>query len=289
MAHSAFLIVTMQGGFALLEAGSVRKKNQTDIIVKNILNMCVVCIAWYMCGFGIVYGGNSSFVGDSDGFWADEVDGMLFFVTMTLAALASSVCSGSTGERGTFGCFLVLSFCTTAIIFPFAFRWTKVQGGWLKDEGFIDFGCGAAVNVVGGAVGLVSSILTGPRLAVRVHDGGKEMLGAKGHLHLPRVAYSPMNVLYGTFVLWVGWIGWATIGVFDLTNGFDVVASFAAVNAVIGGSVGGTLGIIVSTTSDRHLSRPLWVSSGILCGLSATHLHHTYVSKASVVYTTIRH
>ncbi len=206
---SGALVMWMAAGFSMLEAGLVRSKNTTEILTKNILLYALACIAYQVCGFDIMYQDNDT-AGwlPSFGFGINptaegatqpvEVD---FFFQVVFVATAMSIVSGAVAERMKLSSFLIFAIFMTAVIYPVSGYWTwgagflgaSVEDGGL---GFSDFAGSAIVHLAGAMAALSGVILLGARKGRYSSKGAKAMPGA----NMPLVAL-------GTFILWMGWLG----------------------------------------------------------------------------------
>lgn len=206
---SGALVMWMAAGFSMLEAGLVRSKNTTEILTKNILLYALACIAYQICGFDIMYQDNAS-AGwlPSFGFGinptADEATQPVevdFFFQVVFVATSMSIVSGAVAERMKLSSFLIFAIFMSTIIYPVAGYWTwgagflgaRVEDGGL---GFSDFAGSGIVHLAGAMAALSGVILLGPRKGRYSSKGPKAMPGA----NMPLVAL-------GTFILWMGWLG----------------------------------------------------------------------------------
>lgn len=165
----AGMVFFMQCGFALLESGSVRQKNSTSILIKNLFNICFGCLGFWLLGYGFAFGDVHTFIGldpryfAASGFESLEEDNYLRFVFYAAFALTSStIVLGALAERTKLVCYLIYSFLHTSILYPIVMAWTQ-DGGWLQEAGFHDFAGTATVFMVGGAAGLSGTWLLGER------------------------------------------------------------------------------------------------------------------------------
>lgn len=200
---AAFLVMFMQPGFALVEAGFTRSKNTANILMKNLMDFSIGSILYWVIGFTIMYGDSiGGFIGMpdlffmSDGFgdnYSDYAD--LFFQTV-FAATAATIVSGAMAERTEFKAYLIFSIVITVIIYPISGHWTW-GGGWLSQLGFHDFAGSSIVHSVGAWVGLAGASIIGPRIGKYKKDGTPTAI--PGH----NLAYGAL----GVFILWFGWFG----------------------------------------------------------------------------------
>jgi Amt family ammonium transporter len=223
------LVMWMAAGFAMLEAGLVRSKNTTEILLKNISLYAVACTMYMICGYSIMYGGGE-FTLFLDGIVGDGVAGAAepatyapsadFFFQVVFVATAMSIVSGAVAERMKLWAFLAFAVVMTGFIYPMEGSWTwggeAVFGMYtLGDLGFSDFAGSGIVQMAGAAAALAGVLLLGARKGKYAADGSVRPIPG---------ANLPMATL-GTFVLWLGWFGF---------NGGSVLAtaSVESANAV---------------------------------------------------------
>ncbi|XP_069178973.1 putative ammonium transporter 1 [Procambarus clarkii] len=172
------LIFILQTGFAFLEAGSVRSKNTTNILLKNMLDVFIGGIAYWLVGFPLAFGGGNSFSGTE--YWAsyglsDEHLAFWFF-QFVIATTASIIISGSMAERCAFNAYLIYTTVLSAVVYPVVSHWTWSDVGWLKTQHYQDFGGSGVVHLTGGVAALVGAVILGPRIG-RFGPKGKEIRG----------------------------------------------------------------------------------------------------------------
>lgn len=200
---AAFLVMFMQPGFAMVEAGFTRSKNTANILMKNLMDFSIGSLLYWIIGFTIMYGESiGGFIGMpdlffmSDGFgdnYSDYAD--LFFQTV-FAATAATIVSGAMAERTEFKAYLIFSIVITVLIYPISGHWTW-GGGWLSQLGFHDFAGSSIVHSVGAWVGLAGAAIIGPRIGKYGKDGKPNAI--PGH----NLALGAL----GVFILWFGWFG----------------------------------------------------------------------------------
>jgi Amt family ammonium transporter len=239
---AAFLVFFMQAGFALVEAGFTRAKNCVNIIMKNLLDFSVGSIAYWMVGFGLMFGVTTTgWYGTTDFFVDGLVDGktsnweytFLIFQTV-FAATAATIVSGAMAERTKFTSYLVYSVIITAIVYPVSGSWiwgnfyhldAHGGGGWLQNKGFVDFAGSTAVHSVGGWAALAGAIVIGARVGKFHKDGSVTPI--MGH-SLPLAAL-------GVFILWLGWFGFNPGSTTSMAGGnFARIAVITNLSAVAG-------------------------------------------------------
>jgi len=206
---SAVLVIFMQAGFALVEAGLTRAKSVANIMMKNMMDFCAGAVAFFAVGFAIAFGGSLEGVGKYIGgggwflgegaFTYGNLTPFTFFVfQVAFAATAATIVSGAMAERTKFKSYFVYSIFISAVIYPIVVRW-QWGGGWLYQLStpFHDFAGSTIVHSVGGWAALVGAAVLGPRIGKYGPDGKPR--GIPGH-------NIPFAIL-GTLILLVGWYG----------------------------------------------------------------------------------
>ncbi len=200
---AAFLVMFMQPGFAMVEAGFTRSKNTANILMKNLMDFSIGSLLYWIIGFTLMYGESiGGFIGTPDLFFMSEGFGDnysdyadLFFQTV-FAATAATIVSGAMAERTEFKAYLIFTIVITVLIYPISGHWTW-GGGWLSELGFHDFAGSSIVHSVGAWIGLAGAAVIGPRIGKYTKDGKPTAI--PGH-----------NLLLGAlgvFILWFGWFG----------------------------------------------------------------------------------
>lgn len=203
---SAVLVIFMQAGFALVEAGLTRAKSVANIMMKNLMDFCVGALAFFAVGYAIAFGADGNdffgmggwFLGDGATQYGTLTVPVTFIFQVAFAATAATIVSGAMAERTKFKSYVVYSLVITALIYPIVVHWNW-GGGWLSQLStpFVDFAGSTLVHSVGGWAALMGAIVLGPRIG-RYGPDGK-----------PR-AIPPHSIPYavlGTFILLVGWYG----------------------------------------------------------------------------------
>ncbi len=201
---AAILVMFMQAGFAMVEAGFTRRKNTANIMMKNLMDFSIGALIYWTIGYSLMYGESimgfiggfdlAFFTSDGIGDYADNTD--ILFQTV-FAATAATIVSGAMAERTKFHAYLIFSVFITLIIYPVSGHWLW-GGGWLSELGFIDFAGSTIVHSVGAWVGLAGAIIIGPRLGKYV-NGKRIPTAIPGH----NLAFGAL----GVFILWFGWFG----------------------------------------------------------------------------------
>ncbi len=263
----AVLVIFMQPGFAMVEAGFNSAKNTVNILFKNVMDLCVGILLYFLVGWGLMYGdpvlggylgwggvGIESFDGViAGGALHPQVD---FLFQVAFAATAATIVSGSVAGRMKFSAYLIYSAVLTGIIYPISGYW-QWGYGWLYEMGFQDFAGSLIVHAVGGFAGLAGAIVLGPRRGRFGADGKPRAL--PGH-NLPLATL-------GVFILWVGWYGFNPGSQLAIANGADASAVMEiAVNTSLAAAAGGLFAMLLTWMLHKkpELSMAL---NGILAGL----------------------
>lgn len=205
---AAALVFFMQAGFALVECGFTRAKNAINIMMKNLMDFSMGTLAFWVVGFGIMFGATSTGWFGTTGFFLSDfkVGGdpwvlAFWMFQVVFCATAATIVSGAMAERTKFVGYLLYSVVISALIYPVFGSWAWGSlfngSGWLEGLGFIDFAGSTVVHSVGGWAALAGAIVLGPRMGKYAKDGSiKPILGH----NIPLAAL-------GVFILWIGWFG----------------------------------------------------------------------------------
>jgi Amt family ammonium transporter len=251
----AIMVLAMHAGFAFLEVGTVRKKNQVNALVKIIVDFSISTIAYFFIGYGIAYGVN--FLHGADVLAAKNgYELVKFFFLLTFAAAIPAIISGGIAERMRFNPQLAATFLLVGFVYPFfeGIAWNNHYGfqDWLlADFGakFHDFAGSVVVHAMGGWIALGAVILLGARRGRYSKDG---------RLH----AFPPSNIPFlalGAWILTVGWFGFNVMS----AQTMEAVSGLVAMNSLMA-MVGGTLAAVVAGKND-----PGFIHNGPLAGLVA--------------------
>ncbi len=252
----AIMILAMHAGFAFLELGTVRKKNQINALVKILVDFSVSTLAYFFIGYSIAYGVNffagAEVLAQKSGYELTK-----FFFLLTFAAAIPAIVSGVIAERAKFNPQLAATFLLVGFVYPFfeGIAWNQAYGiqAWLKASfgaEFHDFAGSVVVHAVGGWIGLAAVLLLGARHG-RYHKDGR-IAGAHPPSSIPFLAL-------GAWILTVGWFGFNVMSAQTL----DKVSGLVAMNSLMA-MVGGTLAALIAGKND-----PGFVHNGPLAGLVA--------------------
>jgi Amt family ammonium transporter len=251
----AIMVLAMHAGFAFLEVGTVRKKNQVNALVKIMVDFSVSTVAYFFIGYSIAYGLNF-FSGAEVLAAKNGYDLVKFFFLLTFAAAIPAIVSGGIAERAKFNPQLAATFALVGFVYPFfeGIAWNNHYGfqDWLNASygaKFHDFAGSVVVHAMGGWIALAAVMLLGARNGRYSKDG---------RLH----AYPPSNIPFlalGAWILTVGWFGFNVMS----AQAIQGISGLVAVNSLMA-LVGGTLAALVVGKND-----PGFVHNGPLAGLVA--------------------
>jgi ammonium transporter, Amt family len=251
----AIMVLAMHAGFAFLELGTVRRKNQVNALVKILVDFCVSTLAYFVVGYGVAYGASfmmgAESLADKNGY-----ELVKFFFLLTFAAAIPAIISGGIAERAKFWPQLIATAVIVGFIYPFfeGIAWNQHFGfqAWLKEltgDEFHDFAGSVVVHAVGGWIALPAVLLLGARSNRYRKDGA---ISAHPPSSIPFLAL-------GAWILIVGWFGFNVMSAQTL----DKISGLVAVNSLMA-MVGGTLVALIAGRND-----PGFVHNGPLAGLVA--------------------
>jgi Amt family ammonium transporter len=249
------MVLAMHAGFAFLELGTVRRKNQVNALVKILVDFSVSTVVYFVVGYGVAYG-TSFFVGAEVLAAKNGYELVKFFFLLTFAAAIPAIISGGIAERARFWPQLIATAVIVGFVYPFfeGIMWNQHFGiqAWIKGltgEEFHDFAGSVVVHAVGGWIALPAVILLGARSNRYRKDGA---ISAHPPSSIPFLAL-------GAWILTVGWFGFNVMSAQTL----DKISGLVAVNSLMA-MVGGTLAALVAGKND-----PGFVHNGPLAGLVA--------------------
>ncbi len=251
----AIMVLAMHAGFAFLELGTVRKKNQVNALVKILVDFAVSTIAYFFIGYSIAYGVNffsgAEVLAEKNGY-----ELVKFFFLLTFAAAIPAIVSGGIAERAKFNPQLIATFVLVGFVYPFfeGIAWNQHYGiqAWIKTltgEEFHDFAGSIVVHAVGGWIALPAVLLLGARRGRYNKDGN---ISAHPPSSIPFLAL-------GAWILAVGWFGFNVMS----AQSIDKISGLVALNSLMA-MVGGTLAAWVVGRND-----PGFTYNGPLAGLVA--------------------
>lgn len=228
----AIMVLAMHAGFAFLELGTVRKKNQVNALIKILVDFSVSTIAYFFIGYSIAYGvhffSSAELLAQKSGF-----DLVKFFFLLTFAAAIPAIISGGIAERAKFNPQLIATFVIVGFVYPFfeGITWNQHYGiqTWIKEltgDEFHDFAGSIVVHAVGGWLALPAILLLGARRGRYSKEG---QIAAHPPSSIPFLAL-------GAWILTVGWFGFNVMS----AQTIDKVSGLVALNSLMA-MVGGTL------------------------------------------------
>ena len=263
---ATILVIFMNAGFAMVEAGMCRQKNAVNILAKNLFVFALAITAYWFVGYSLMYGDAiaAGFLYFNGLFFdpavtpeliseAGLVPSVDFLFQAAFAGTAATIVSGLVAERVKFGEFVVFSLILTAFIYPIAGSW-EWNGGWLNsvgDKEFIDFAGSSIVHSVGAWAGLIGAMLLGPRIGKFI-DGKPQAI--PGH----NMAIATL----GALILWIGWYGFNPGSQLAMDQWVPYVAVTTTL-AAAGGAIGAT---VISTLTSGKPDLTM-IINGILAGL----------------------
>lgn len=258
----AILVIFMQGGFILLEAGSTRMKNAGHIAGKTIFTFGISSIMFWAIGYGFIFGADANFfVGMSDFFYSGyEIEGAnyattaFFIFQLAFAGISITIAFGGFAERAKLMVYLIFAVLFSTIIYPVVAHWIW-GGGWLAEHGKQDFAGSTVVHLTGAMAALAATILLKPRI------GKYSKNGLSGSLAGHNQVYTALGVL----ILWIGWFGFNAGSTLGVEDGFF---GFVALNTNLAAAAGAISALIISWVVLGKSDIPTMLN-GALAGLVA--------------------
>ncbi|MGJ7912957.1 ammonium transporter [Neobacillus sp. LXY-1] len=274
---AAAMVLFMEGGFSLLEAGFVRTKNAVNVTMKIFVDLTVGTLAFWIIGFGIMYGKDAfglvgiNLFGNPENIHLSiplpSAAFVLFQIGFAVACI--SIVSGAVAERMNFNAYIVTAVLICIVIYPLSGHWIWNSNGWLAKLGMKDFAGSAAIHAVGGLAAFSMAKILGPRKGRFNSDGSTNV-------------FAPSNIPLasaGTFILWFGWFAFNTGSTLDASN--NSLASIA-LNTMLAGASGGTTALFL-TIKKYGKADPSMTINGVLSGLVAITAGCAYVSQWSAI------
>lgn len=244
---AAILVLLMQGGFILLEAGSTRMKNAGHVAGKTIFTVGLASLVYWAVGYGFTFGGDASdsvnkIIGLGNFFFeptfaageGESLPSSVFFIfQLAFAAVSLSIAWGGFAERAKLSAYLIFTLFFASVIYPVVAHWIWNPGGWLATDGAQDFAGSTVVHLTGAAAALAATILLKPRIGKFNKDGSSnEILG-----------HNQVFTALAVLILWVGWFGFNAGSTVAIGDGFF---GFVAFNTQLGAAAGAVAALLVS-------------------------------------------
>jgi len=259
---AAAMVLFMEGGFSLLEAGLVRTKNAVNVTMKIFVDLTIGALAFWVIGFGLLFGADAggligtSLFGSPQNIVMDidlpSAAFVLFQIGFAIACV--SIVSGAVAERMNFKAYVLIVAFITLLLYPISGHWIWNADGWLAQLGMKDFAGSAVIHLLGGASALAIAWVLGARKG-RYTDGSINV-------------FAPSNIPLasaGVFVLWFGWFGFNAGSTLDAG---DAMLSSIALNTMLAAAAGGASAMLF-TMFRFGKTDPSMVMNGALSGLVA--------------------
>ncbi|MDX2350924.1 ammonium transporter [Stutzerimonas xanthomarina] len=260
----AGLVFNMQIGFLCLEAGLTRSKNAINVATKNMADLCIALLLYWLFGFALMFGtsqdglmGSGLFMLD---FAIDDSWPMAFFLFQAMfCTTAATIVSGAAAERMRFNAYLIVAALSAGLIYPLFGHWAwggalREGQGWLAQQGFVDFAGSTVVHGVGGWIALATVMVIGPRAG---RFDTKWLRQNMPGSNLPLAMLGGLLLLFG----WFGFNGGSTLS-------FDGRVPGIIVNTVVAGMAGMALSMLLSQWRHGYIA-PVALLNGMLAGLVA--------------------
>lgn len=259
------LMFMMQAGFAMMETGLTRAKNAGNIAMKNLLDLVVGVLAYWVLGFGLMHNtSGNGFIGIPDlfsrGNYSTTIPTAAYIAfQMMFCATAATIVSGAMAERTRFQAYLIYSAIISGFIYPITGYWAWNADGWLARMGFHDFAGSTVVHVVGGMSALVGAQVLGPRIGKYTQNGKSKAIPGQNMTY----------AILGIFLLWFGWYGFNAGSTLGMEGDEKIIeASQIVLNVTICAATSGITALCTSWYRYAKPDIPLTVN-GVLAGLVA--------------------
>ena len=296
---AGILVFFMNAGFAMLESGLCQVRNSTNVLAKNLIVFCVSTLAFWLFGFGLMFGDGNSWLGQTGFFfqafepplqnglnnfvslrvlYPDRPWMVIFFFQLVFAGTTATIVSGAMAERIKFWAFFGFSFCLIAISYPMTGRWVWHPNGWLASNfNFLDFAGSTVVHSVGGMAGLVGTLLIGPRRGWQGYNPdetkGNRFKGSAENFSYNNLSLSTL----GCLILWLGWLGFNGGSAFSIADVPHIIAT-----TMLAGASGGIFVLLLRGLRNQKPALSL-VINGILGGLVSITASSVYVTLAVAI------
>lgn len=274
---AAAMVLLMEGGFSLLEAGLVRTKNAVNVTMKIFVDLTLGALAFFLIGFGILFGPDSGGWISFD-FWGASQHlnlaldlplpaYVLFQLGFAIAVI--SIISGVVAERMSFRAYIIIAIFVTALIYPISGHWVWNADGWLAQLGMKDFAGSAVIHAMGGWAAFAFAKVLGARRGRFNSDGSVNV-------------FAPSNIPLasaGTFILWFGWFGFNAGSTLSAMDG-NLAA--IALNTALAAAGGGASAMLY-TTFRYGKADPSMTMNGALAGLVGVTAGCAFVSSYSAI------
>ncbi|XP_037045515.1 putative ammonium transporter 2 [Bradysia coprophila] len=261
---SSFIIFTMQTGFGMLESGCVSIKNEVNIMMKNIVDIVLGGLTYWIFGYAMSFGRgefSNPFIALGDFFIDPNITDPLmgpifaaFLFQLSFSTTATTIVSGAMAERCNFKAYCLFSFLNTAVYCVPA-GWVWGEHGFLHKLGVVDIAGSGPVHLIGGTAAFASAAMLGPRLG-RYSDGTD-----------PLPLGNPVNACMGLFVLWWGWLAFNSGSTYGVSGAKWQYAARAAVMTMMGSFGGGCFSVLFTLTKNDGRADIMDLINGVLGSL----------------------
>lgn len=274
---AAAMVLLMEGGFSLLEAGFVRTKNAVNVTMKIFVDLTIGALAFWLIGFGVMYGedflgfiGTNLFGNPEKITLSIELPSAAYVLfQMGFAIACVSIISGAVAERMNFKAYIIIAVLVCTIVYPLSGHWIWNGEGWLAKLGMQDFAGSAAIHGLGGFAALALAKVLGPRKGRFNSDGSVNV-------------FAPSNIPLasaGAFILWFGWFAFNAGSTLDASN--TSLASIA-LNTMLAGASGGAAALFM-TMKKFGKADPSMTINGVLSGLVGITAGCAFVSQWAAI------
>ncbi|KAG5673240.1 hypothetical protein PVAND_003303 [Polypedilum vanderplanki] len=267
---ASIMIFSMQTGFGLLESGIVSRKNEVNIMMKNIVDILLGGITYYIFGYALSYGRSSytnPFISFGDFMIDPSVDDKLmgqiltaFFFQLSFATTATTILSGTVAERINFHAYCLFSLINT-VVYCIPAGWIWSENGFLRNLGVVDIAGSGPVHLLGGASAFAGAVMLGPRL------NRYDRTSDKPTSSLPMG--NPINACVGLFFLYWGWLAFNAGSTYGLSGQKWEYAARAAFMTMLASFGGGCYSLVYSMIKHKGKLDPSDIINGILASLVA--------------------
>nr|XP_049700457.1 putative ammonium transporter 3 isoform X3 [Helicoverpa armigera] len=261
---SSFIIFTMQTGFGMLESGCVSIKNEANIMMKNLADISLGGLTYWIFGYGMSFGEgtySNPFIGVGDFLPDPPVGDALmgpvfasFLFQLSFATTATTIVSGAMAERCNFKAYCLFSLLNT-VVYCVPAGWVWGSHGFLNKLGAVDIAGSGPVHLIGGASAFASALMLGPRL------------GRYAHGIAPLPMGNPVNAVMGTFVLWWGWLAFNSGSTYGVSGAKWQYAARAAVMTMMGSFGGGCFGLLFTLIKNKGKAEVMELINSVLGSL----------------------
>lgn len=275
----AILVLFMQAGFILLEAGSTRMKNAGHVAGKTIFTVGIVSIVFWAVGYALIFGGQGNGIIGWGDYFAFNVAGstpddsvapsVMFIFQLAFAAVSMSIAWGGFAERAKLSAYLIFAVLFSVLVYPVIAHWIW-GGGWLAEHGDQDFAGSTVVHLTGACAALAATILLKPRIGKYNKEGKPNNM--PGH--------NQVFTTLGVMILWVGWFGFNAGSTLTVEDGSFF--GFVAINTQLGAAAGAVAALLVAWAVMGKADVGMMLN-GALAGLVAITASCAYVDSWAAI------